>query len=668
MLNKLAWRNAKRSMRDYIVYLMTMVLITAVMFAFHSMIFSPSIQALCTEASVMGVMIGMATFFVVLIVVWLVHYMVKFLAEKRSREFATYLLLGFRKKQVAKLFLRENMLLGLAAFAVGLIPGFFLQQIMVTLIYAMVQTEYTLKLEINVWTFLLTGAVYLFAFVLALFRNKSRFRKMNIHDMMYLDKQNEQQKSGNKSGKKWMLFAALFYILFFGFMLYGEWITISNIWPLLAGLFAAIYFLYMGLAAFLVGYIRKGGEGVWKGANVFVLRQLASKIKTMQFTLGTLTILFSVALVGCACGLMLNRFQNTQALERWPFDIAVYSEILDTDFAKELSVISGKTEIAESYSYHIYQRGTDEVNYFLKKKYHIETWIGDTSYFQFDTYMKLSDYNYLRGMLGYEPAALLKDQYLIHTKQRVKKWMEEFSQQNLSWTGETFICDGIYTEAFEQSGHNGADYILVLPDAAVENMEPYYSVLMVMTAGEMKPGLKEELSDQLETHEAFDLYESTGKLSIDHGFGTDQIYITHSPVYVKSEDIREMKFILSALIFPLFYIGLVFLCVALTVLAVQQLSDANRYRFRYTILRKLGLKDQEIHKVVLQQLSWYYLFPFIAAFLLSVELAGYLSNQFAIHSGVTDPAWSYLAWSTAAFGIVYLIYFIATYVEFKKNI
>ena len=41
---------------------------------------------------------------------------------------------------------------------------------------------------------------------------------------------------------------------------------------------------------------------------------------------------------------------------------------------------------------------------------------------------------------------------------------------------------------------------------------------------------------------------------------------------------------LSALIFPCFYIGLVFLCVALTVLSVHQLSDSAKYRFRYLVL------------------------------------------------------------------------------------
>lgn len=117
MLSKLAKRNAKRSMRDYLVYMLTMVLITALIFAFNSHDLFKIRQDLVQPCiRVMIIMLSMASVFVVCITAWLVNYMVRFMADKRSREFATYLLLGFRKKQIANLFMKENMLIGLGAF------------------------------------------------------------------------------------------------------------------------------------------------------------------------------------------------------------------------------------------------------------------------------------------------------------------------------------------------------------------------------------------------------------------------------------------------------------------------------------------------------------------------------------------------------------------------
>lgn len=116
MLAKLALRNVRRSAKDYLVYFFTMTVVVALMFAFNSLIFSEEVRDMFQEAEVMEVMLGLATFFIVLIVAWLINYMIRFILEKRSREFGIYLLLGMEKWQIARLYMRESVLLGAGAF------------------------------------------------------------------------------------------------------------------------------------------------------------------------------------------------------------------------------------------------------------------------------------------------------------------------------------------------------------------------------------------------------------------------------------------------------------------------------------------------------------------------------------------------------------------------
>ncbi len=87
---KLAYRNMKRSARDYLVYLLTMTVINALMYAFNSLIFQNGLRGYFEVEGIMEVMIGLATVFIVLIVAWLIHYMVGFMLEKRSDEFENY--------------------------------------------------------------------------------------------------------------------------------------------------------------------------------------------------------------------------------------------------------------------------------------------------------------------------------------------------------------------------------------------------------------------------------------------------------------------------------------------------------------------------------------------------------------------------------------------------
>lgn len=141
MLSKLVLRNAGRSLKLYMIYLFTMILVAALMFSFHSMIFSEEIRSLSQEAGMFGILILMANVFIVLIMVWLIHYMVSFMAQQRGKEFGIYMLLGFRRKQIARLFLMENMVLGAAALVIGTVPGIFFQQVLTSAIYGILETE-----------------------------------------------------------------------------------------------------------------------------------------------------------------------------------------------------------------------------------------------------------------------------------------------------------------------------------------------------------------------------------------------------------------------------------------------------------------------------------------------------------------------------------------------
>ena len=48
-------------------------------------------------AGMMAAMVGIVTFLNVWIIAWLIHYMVRFILEKRSREFGIYLLIGMKR-------------------------------------------------------------------------------------------------------------------------------------------------------------------------------------------------------------------------------------------------------------------------------------------------------------------------------------------------------------------------------------------------------------------------------------------------------------------------------------------------------------------------------------------------------------------------------------------
>lgn len=221
MLSKLAFRNMKRSVRDYLVYILTMTIVTALMYAFNSLLFQNQLTGYFEMEGLMEVMIGLATVFIVWIVAWLINYMVRFMLEKRSSEFGIYLLLGMRKKTVSRLYMRENILLGGFSFLLGVLLGILLQQVLTAIMFAMVRMAYHPEIVLNRRTILMTVLCYMGCYLLALLRCGRKFRKMNIHDLMDAKRRNEEIREKHEEIKRILLPLSILFILVSGYCLAG---------------------------------------------------------------------------------------------------------------------------------------------------------------------------------------------------------------------------------------------------------------------------------------------------------------------------------------------------------------------------------------------------------------------------------------------------------------
>lgn len=682
----LSIRNMKRSVKDYLVHMLTMTLVAALMYAFGSLIFQNELERFALELEgLMGMMVGLATFFIMLIVAWLINYMVKFMLEKRSTEFGIYLLLGMKRKAVASLYMRENILLGGTAFAAGSALGILLRQVLMAVMFAMVRMEYHLRIAPDVRTLLMTACCYGGCYLLALLRCRRKFKKMNIHALMNAKRCNEEIKEKFEQGK--LLPLSILFILLF-WKMFGR---LSDMWQTMwfvIGLVITIYLFYVGLSAWIICYVRRRGTAVYKGQNLFLLRQFASKVRTMQFTMGTLTALFTLALLGASFALMFSDYENTVLEGKFPFDVQIYSRNTEDDFAQEKRVIEESAAVSAYYPYHIYTDGENQVNTWMLT--HLQAWgamykkadgtpdeaaiermlrdeNGDGTYYTYDTYMGLADYNHLRELLGYERVDMSETEYLVQVKPRLKKEAEnigeDLSVKNAS--GDGFLtCAGVLAEPFSQDGHNGADYVVVVPDAVLGRMRPYYAELVVDIDGETPFGLQKKLED-LQPEE--DLY-AVGHVKGDLCCGSDTIVSVAELCLVRDNLMPSVKYMLATIIIPLFYIGLVFVCVAVTVLSVQQVSDGAKYKYRYDVLSKLGLGRAAIEQLLLKQLAAYYLCPALLAVVISGRMILFASSRFIMMTGVPTAVGGFFGKSVALFFGIYLVYFVVTYVEFKRSV
>ncbi|WP_371298135.1 FtsX-like permease family protein [Paraeggerthella sp.] len=116
MLVKLALGNVRKSVRDFGVYFLTVLLGVAVFYAFNSMSAQRGVLAFSESGDAMFELLGMiisgASVLVAFVLVFLVVYANRFLIKRRKREFGLYLALGMSTSDVVRIVLLESLAAG----------------------------------------------------------------------------------------------------------------------------------------------------------------------------------------------------------------------------------------------------------------------------------------------------------------------------------------------------------------------------------------------------------------------------------------------------------------------------------------------------------------------------------------------------------------------------
>lgn len=684
MLNRLALRNAGRLWKDYLNYFLTLCIITALMFSFHSLLFSKDIRKmihygdngeLSTAGTMLVTFMAVSTAIVISVTGWLIHYMMRFILEKRSREFAIYLLAGMQKKQMAGLCVKENLFLGAAALGTGIFLGGGLRRALFFLFYKSIGKSYKpvgQNVKSNLSAVLLTAILFVVCFGMALLRNSKIFTRMKIIGLLQMDRQNERVEETRNQLWRRLFILAVGNVLFLYFLIFTGRISKGTAAVEMIAMAFTFYAFWLGLSAFGAAYIKGKERLIYRQVNLFLMRQFSSKIRNTCFVLGTLSLLFLFALTGSSFAFMLSDYQNKQLETEYPFDVIMISDDEEENFSEEEKLIEETADVQTLLKYAVYQNGTSEMGDYLYRNLSLFSdrdsdpimteGKRDIAYYDYDVYMGITDYNSLREMLGLEKVVLRGDQYLIHMPNRVYQEIRNKGDrpENSLHTGLTFA--GIRTEGFAQNGHNGTDYLLIVPDWKLAGMKKYFSLMAVMAKGDVPEGLSERLYELAGKTRGYDELADFIKI------GSEELFLMPASIQVKSREVWELKFLMSTLSFPLFYIGLVFLCVSFTVLSVQQISDSHKYKFRYGILYQLGVGKRQIEKLLAKQMALYYLCPVFLAAVVSAALVVYVGLQFVAHTGIRTAGGMYFAASCGGFLGVYLLYFGLTYIQCRREV
>lgn len=590
---------------------------------------------------------------VVFVIGWLVHYMTKFMLHRRSKELGTYMVLGISNRAITRLFLAENVIIGGISFLLGMLLGTFLYQALTMIIMHIFEATYEVKMVFSVKAFGLTILYIILIYCFSLLRMKRKIRKMKIYDLLHAEKQNEIVFVKHQKSDIILVIIALITGIAGAIVCKLTFQTGDNVQMGAIGIFFAcfivcIYCFYISVSHILIRFFvnRKAKQ---KHAGTLVLvRNLSSKINTMSMTLGTLALLLTLTLSFSQIATLFQNFFEKQSNDTCPYEIMMWDREGATSFVKEKEYLDEKLGgVTQEHSFTVYDSGANQVGKYL------DGTPVEMSFWGTDTVMAYSDYCKMRKQLGYEKVDLKKGHFIVQGANGVKTVLDK-EKPKFQIEGETLSYQACYTEGFALEGDLGAYMLLVLPDEYAKRLDIYKAVYAANTENKSTSEDYENLCrimEPLEDGEEMD--------------GED--YIPVGNVKVKGAVLGENRTMFTIISFSMFYIALIFCCTALTVLAVQQLSESEKHRKRYRILSELGMSVEELEKMIRKQVGIYFLMPLILPVPLSLCCTLSLNQLFQAYTG-TGMLMSTLGASFGLFFLVYVLYLTATYIGYRNSV
>ncbi len=651
MLRKLAIRNVKRQLGNYLIYFITVALTVALLFGINNIIYSENLVVLMDEG--METVLNAATFFISMVVAFVLGYANSFMLKLRKKEFGLYLTLGMSRRDILKIFFLENMIICIAALATGAVAGIFIFQGLMAVMMNLLEMEFVIAaytVDGIVHTVVLVAGIFLLASLASGFYLK----KISIYSLLHGDKKVEKTA---RHPFLWGILSALALgaMIFFGIaffqevddiMLQGG--SIKGAMRMLVCFAVFLVIFHVGLAKSLVSFLLGRKRLCSRGSNTFVLRQLSGALSVNAVMLGCLAFLLSFAVIGVNTSYFIKRMHTEILNQECPYDILCHAMKGKEDFLEKAeATIQEYVEIREKTSCKIYGTGGHVFNEYTGwyQQYVEEGWGWQD--FQ-DVFVSLSDFNRFTALLGFEPVSLEGEYLIVGIYQETGQ--VDWSGMAFEHGGKTYTLQDCWMDFPALSYQN---FYVVVPDEAVADMAYEGEYVAYMTA-------------QRE-YDAAGLWRKLFDIAVEHGWMEDPEKCGSSVrEYVRTENNK----VSAVLVVGALFTAAVFLFLAMAILALKTLSAIGEDKRRYGILYYLGLGEKERNRALFRQTFSFFLLPFAVPMLMGIPaaMAGMRIMELGnMEGGVTNIPVIAGAVALVMAG-VYLLYYAAAYLIAKKAI
>lgn len=631
-------------------------------------------------------MLGYVSVFVAVVLGLLIVYANNFLINRRKKEFGIYMTLGMGKRQISKIIILETIFVGIISLVVGLVIGIFASQFMSVLVAKMFEADMSnFQFVFSKTACIKTCVYFAVMYIAVMFFNTMTVSRYKLINLLNATKKNEKVKIKNPIISIIVFIGASCLLGYAYWKVTGDVHSLSTadklLPPILMGITGTIL-VFWSLSGFILKVVQSIKNIYLNGTNMFVLRQINSKINTTVISMSVICLMLFMTISILSSSLALRNTMQRELVEMTPVDLNLYKtanlpesyikygrEVKTTEAQRADSRITlqetlknnglDMTLLKDVIEIPIYATNDLTMGDFLKNKLQsIKLEFPMLAYETAEEIVKISDYNKVASLYGIEQYELKDNEYIVlcdfdgigTIRDRVLADENILEIAGKEYKSKYNECKSGFIMMSTSHMNTG---IILVPDSCNLTDDMKEKQFLVANFNANTDEEKQEIEEIFRSNDSVLIQNlNENGLEID---GMTKISIIESSVGVA-----------TIVTFIAIYLGIIFLIASSAILALKQLTESSDNKQRYTILRKIGCDEKMINKALFRQIGIFFGLPLILAIIHSIFGIQFIMTMMEGLAKSSDLLPSVIA-TVIIIGVIYGAYFLATYFG-SKNI
>ncbi|GAB1761951.1 MULTISPECIES: FtsX-like permease family protein [Priestia] len=642
-INQLVFRNFKKNVKNYYLYVFALVFSAALYFAFVTLQYDPALDA--TKGSIKGgAAVRAASVLLVAIVSIFLLYANTIFIKRRSKEIGLFQLIGMTKTRIFRILTAENFMLYFSSLIVGILIGFSFSKVIIMILFKITDTKGIAKLHFSeealIQTLIVFGVIYLLIMtmnylfikrqtILALFRvtssTEGKTKKISIFEIII--------------GILGMIFIVSgYYIsakLFDGSFTSMNALSIAML-SILASVIIGTYLFYKGSIRFLLNLMRKSKKGYLSINDVLSLSSIMFRMKSNALLLTVITTVSALA-IGFLCLSYISYYSAEKSAGDYvPNDFAInntkdaalFKAALDRKkiayTEKKIDVIQVKANVKSILEHELKSPMVDSSAMTIPMI--SEKSVNGLNLAQNETLF--TGYN---NML--QKTMAFKDSGQIELKGKKKVIFQKYVGLNREFLLPIYFTGG------------------GLPTAIVDDA----------VFNELKQNADPSIQKESSVYTGIDISNEDNLQKANELFG-EMKFSNNSLNDSRMDMMGSQKQTMGLIMFIVAFLGLAFLITSGCILYFKQMDESEDEKPNYTILRKLGFTENDLLKGIKIKQLFNFGIPLIV---------GLLHSYFAVQSGwfwFGTEVWTPMIIVMIVYTALYSIFGILSVLYYKKMI